>query len=84
MGFVRTVLSLDERLLARTDRLAAKLNVPRSRVVARAIEELLDRHDAQSLLEEINAACDEGLDPSSQGWLKVMAEHQKELADEQW
>jgi predicted transcriptional regulator len=84
MGLVRTVLSLDERLLARADRWAAKLNVPRSRVVARALEQFLDRHDAQSLLEEINIARDDGLEPSQTQWLKAMAARQRKLAGKPW
>lgn len=54
MATVKTAVSLEGSLLERIDGLAEELDLPRSRVIARAAEEFLQRRETRRLLEELN------------------------------
>ena len=54
MPAVKTAISLDEALLKRVDQLASELHVPRSRLLARAAEELVERHESRQMLSRLN------------------------------
>ena len=54
MPAVKTAISLDETLLERVDQLASELHVPRSRLLARAAEELLERYENRQMLSRLN------------------------------
>lgn len=56
MGVARAAISLEEPLLERLDQAARELDLPRSRVLARAAEEFLERHESAHLLAQLNAA----------------------------
>jgi metal-responsive CopG/Arc/MetJ family transcriptional regulator len=56
MAAVKTAITLDRRLLERIDEVARELELPRSRVIARAAEEYLRRHDSARMLAELDAA----------------------------
>ena len=57
MPTVKTAISIDQPLLERIDRLAAELEMPRSRVLALAAEKLLRQHEQRKLLQAIDEAC---------------------------
>jgi metal-responsive CopG/Arc/MetJ family transcriptional regulator len=84
MANVKTAISLQKRLFERADALAQEMNIPRSRLFALALEEFLERHDTEELLERINAACQEGLEPSDERWLNAMREHHRRLVEGEW
>ena len=52
----KTAISLDETLLERIDRAARDLDLPRSRLLARAAEEFLTEHENRKLLERLDRA----------------------------
>lgn len=54
MPSAKTAISLDRRLLDRLDAAARELDLPRSRLLARAAEEYLRRHENQRLLTRLN------------------------------
>ncbi len=64
MTVARAAISLEEPLLKRLDRAARELELPRSRLLARAAEEFLERYEATHLLAQLNAAY--GSEPSSE------------------
>ena len=84
MATVKTAISLRKPLFERADALAHQMNIPRSRLFAQALEEFLERHDSQELLERINAACEEGLEPSEERWLNAAREGHRPLVEGEW
>lgn len=56
MTVAKAAISLEVPLLKRIDRAASELSIPRSRLVAQAAEEFLDRRDNARLLARINEA----------------------------
>ncbi len=84
MPSVKTAISLRKQLFERADALAREMKIPRSRLFAQALEEFLERHDSQELLKRINAACQEGLDPSEERLLNAMRGHHRRLTEGEW
>ncbi|MBI4748314.1 MAG: ChpI protein [Acidobacteria bacterium] len=64
MSTVKTAVSISKTLLNATDEAARDLKLPRSQVVALALEEFLQKHRNQQLLIQLNAAY--GDDPSDE------------------
>ncbi len=60
MSAAKTAISLDPPLLQRIDAVAAELGLPRSRLLARAAEQFLRRHENARLLAELNRAHADG------------------------
>lgn len=56
MATIKTAISLEEPLLIRIDDAARALEVPRSRLLALAAEEFLERHDNARLLAQLDRA----------------------------
>ncbi len=56
MSSVKTAISLDAPLLKQIDAAAAELRIPRSRLLARAAEEFLLKHQNAKLLDALNKA----------------------------
>lgn len=56
MTTVKTAVSLDASLIQRIDDLAKELELPRSRLIARAAEDFLQRWETRRLLIELNRA----------------------------
>ena len=57
MATIKTAISIDPPLLERIDRLAKKLELPRSRLLALAAEEFLQRDERRQVVRAINEAC---------------------------
>jgi metal-responsive CopG/Arc/MetJ family transcriptional regulator len=57
ISIVKTAVSIPEDVFERAETLARALRTSRSRLYALAIEEYVRRHEEQSLVERINAAC---------------------------
>jgi len=81
---VKTAISLDRRLLERTNALAAKLGASRSRLVAMALEEFLRRHENRRLLEQINRAHAGAPDSEDAALLDAMYAEAARLPDGEW
>jgi predicted transcriptional regulator len=52
---MKTAISLPDELFEAAEALAARLEVPRSRLYAIALEEFLARHDARRVSERLDA-----------------------------
>ncbi|NKQ34967.1 MAG: ribbon-helix-helix protein, CopG family [Chloroflexi bacterium] len=72
MATVKTAISLPEPLFKQIDDLARQTNVSRSKLLAQAAEEYLERHRGQMLLEAVNAAYADGLDSEEEEFLQIM------------
>ena len=57
MPAVKTAISIDQELFRRWDALARKKRIPRSKLLASALEAFLAEHDAEELTRRINRAC---------------------------
>ncbi len=71
MATVKTAISLPEPLFKEIDDLARQTNVSRSKLLAQAAEEYLERHRNQMLLKAINEAYADGLDPEEEEFLQT-------------
>jgi metal-responsive CopG/Arc/MetJ family transcriptional regulator len=60
---MKTAISLPDELFEAAEALAARLEVPRSRLYAIALEEFLARHDARRVSERLDAVY--GSEPSA-------------------
>lgn len=54
MSTVKTAISIEEALLERIDALAAKLELPRSRLIALAAEDYLRKRRDAEILDQLN------------------------------
>jgi len=84
MASKKTAISLGEATFARVDALARKMNLPRSRVFALAVEELLDRHDALSLKAAIDRAYQGQRTAAEKKWLRSTRRKHKQLVEGEW
>jgi metal-responsive CopG/Arc/MetJ family transcriptional regulator len=56
MTVVKTAISLEKPLFEKLDQLAGELKIPRSRLLAVALEEYIKRYENLILLQDLNAA----------------------------
>ena len=85
MSLVKTAICLEETLFRRIDALARAMRLPRSRVFALAAEEYVRKYDNRQLLERLNRAYADGLDPAEQAELAAMKSLQRQLlAEDEW
>lgn len=54
MAYMKTAISIDERLFRRAERLSAKLQVSRSQLFAQALEYLLDKSESLEIIRKLN------------------------------
>ena len=85
MANVKTAISLQQSLFDRVDALAHELTISRSRLFTMAVEEFIQRHENQKLLEALNAAYDDSPDSEEQVLLHEMRSKQRQIVQEdQW
>lgn len=81
MPSVKTAISVERDLFERAERFARKLKISRSRLWGTALREYLERETSQRLLDQINAACEEDLDPEEERALRAMRAKFQKIAD---
>lgn len=84
MASKTTAISLGAATYARVEALARELNVPRSRVIALALEELLERHDASSLKAAIDRVSQEVPTAAEKRWLRSTRRKHRQLVEGDW
>jgi metal-responsive CopG/Arc/MetJ family transcriptional regulator len=85
MSQVKTAISIQESLFQATEAIAQELHLPRSQVVALALEQFVRRYQNKKLLEQINAACALPETPEEAQALQKMRSKQRAiLEDETW
>lgn len=82
MSTVKTAISLPEPLFKRAETVAHELQISRSQLVAKALEELIKRYERQALIEAINRAYEEEPQtPEEKKLLQGIREKQRKLLE---
>ncbi len=84
MAIVKTAISLDAALFEQVERLAHNLNVPRSRLIAMALEDFIHKYENQQLLEAINAVYETEPDAAEEELLQKMRQTHRRLVEGEW
>lgn len=81
---VKTAISLNESLFEQVNDLARELQISRSYLFARAVEEFIQRYENRQLLEALNAAYDDSPAPGEQALQREMRRRHRQLTEGQW
>ena len=85
MAQTKTAISIPKVLFQETDQIAHELNIPRSQLIALALEEFIRRYQNKKLLEQINQAYTAPMTSDESESLEIIRSHQKRLASgEKW
>ena len=84
MGRIKTAISLDRSLFEQVEILARKMNVSRSRLFAIALEDFLWHCESEQLLQEINAAYQDGPDAAEQIRRQGMQRLHRKVVEGEW
>lgn len=83
MRSVKTAVSIPEPLFKEAEGLARRLGVTRSRLYAEALEDYVEHHENEELLEKINAAYEKPLSAEEKRLFERMKGYQKRLVQEE-
>ena len=84
MSSIKTAVSLQKPLFDQADALARQMNISRSRLYLLALEDFIQRHQNQQLLEQINDAYRDAPDPAELLRLRAMRHHQRRIVEGDW
>jgi predicted transcriptional regulator len=84
MTAIKTAISIDEQLFEGIEALASEMQVSRSHVFALAVEEYLQRHQNQRLLQAINEAHADGPDEAEIALRRQARRAQRQLVEGEW
>lgn len=84
MSGVKTAISVPKTVFEQLDKLSREIGVSRSHLVAIALEEFIRHHQSRRLLAELNAAYEEGPDPSERTLRAAMRRQHREIVDGEW
>ncbi len=84
MSTIKTAISIDETLFEQVEVVADELNVSRSRLFVLALEDYLRRYRNRGLLEQINAATQDEIDPAEQARLMEIRRTQRRAMQGEW
>ena len=82
---VKTAISLNESLFEKVETLTQELNISRSRLLAIAVQEFIERHETRRMIAAINKVQDEYTDDEDRAIQREIQEYQrKHMRDEPW
>ncbi len=84
MPNVKTAISMEEPLFKEVDALAREMRLPRSQLFVKAVEEFIERHRNQQLLQKINEAYADEPDPAERDYRSRMRSHHRRIVEGQW
>ncbi len=84
MPTVKTAISLPEPLFHRAEEAAHRLEISRSQLVARAVEEFLKRHEGRRLLDSLNRAYEDSPSTEERKLMEAMRGKQRKLVKAEW
>lgn len=84
MTTIKTAVSLQESLFEQVEDLARQLNVSRSRVVALALEEFVQRHHNRQLLEALDQAYADLVDENDLARTLARRQQHRRLVEGEW
>jgi len=82
VSHVKTGISIDEGLFKEAEALAEKMEISRSQLFSRAVEEFVRERENRELLERLNEAHAGGLDEEEQEHLERAMIHHGRLLEE--
>lgn len=85
MATIETAILIQDSLYEQATALANEMQISQSELFALALEEYLQRNrNRRNLLQSINEAYADDLDPSEQAMLERMRRHQRQLLEKEW
>jgi metal-responsive CopG/Arc/MetJ family transcriptional regulator len=84
MGRIKTTISIQKSLFEKAEDLARKMNVPRSRLYALALQDYLRRRENKNLLAQINAAQGEEMEASEKNLRQKSKRTHRRLVEGEW
>ncbi len=84
MSTIKTAISIQETLFEQVEKLARQLNISRSALVGIAVEEYLERHQNQKLLEKLNQAYATEPDYADQQRLTRTRRSHRRIVEGEW
>ena len=72
MAIVKATITIQKNLLQQADEIARRMKITRNRLFALAIEDFIRRYENKLILEQINLAYADSLDPDEQETLRRM------------
>jgi len=84
MSSTKTAISIQEELFEEAESLARELHISRSRLFVLALQDFIERHRNQKLLNEINSAYEDQTDPAESIRLRSMRRRQRQIVEGEW
>ncbi|MBI1922699.1 hypothetical protein HYR99_00465 [Candidatus Poribacteria bacterium] len=84
MANIKTAISLQKSLFEQVETLAHEMKISRSRLFVLAMEDFIRRYQSPQLLEEINAAYEDGPDAAEQALHRRMRLQHRQLVEGEW
>ncbi len=84
MTRTKTAISLTESLFEQADALAEEMNISRSQLFSIAVEEFIERHQNQKMLEALNEVYQDGPDASEQQILREAKPKYRQMLEDEW
>ena len=84
MPSVKTAISIPEPLFHRAEAVAQSLQISRSQLIARAVDEFVRRYESRRLLESLNRAYDDSPSADEREQMQSMRQKQWELGKGEW
>ena len=84
MAKTKTAISLKESLFEQVNIIAEEMNISRSHLFSIAVEEFIERHQNQKMLEALNEVYQEGLDASELQLLREAKPKYRKLLEDEW
>lgn len=84
MASVKTAISIPEPLFNRAEAVAHTLQISRSQLIARAVDEFVKRYESRILLESLNRAYEDSPSAEERDQMQSMRQKQWELMKGEW
>ena len=84
MSTVKTAISIGKDLFEKVDQLAEKLDIPRSQVFVRAVDEFIQRHENRRILDALNDVYADEPDADDEALRAARRRHHKRIVEGEW
>ena len=84
MAKTKTAISLEESLFEQVDSIAQEMNISRSHLFSIAVEEFIERHQNQKMLEALNKVYEDGPEASELQLLREVKPKYRKLIEDEW
>jgi metal-responsive CopG/Arc/MetJ family transcriptional regulator len=78
---IKTAISMEESLFNELVRLARDLRMSRSRLIAVAVEEFIERRSTREMMDQLNKAYADDLDDEERAFLRFARRQQRRIAE---